>query len=63
MAAALFALLGVWGHRLVFSRLLEPRGEFAFYFFGVAGAFMGGIAAAAQSIVDQLRKNQTSGAK
>ena len=61
MGAALFALLGVWGHRLTFSRL-EAHGEVACVF-GVAGAFIGGIAAAAQSIIDQLRKNQMSGAK
>jgi hypothetical protein len=62
IGAALFALLGVWGHRLTFSRL-EAHGEVAFYVLGVAGAFIGGIAAAAQSIVDQFRKNQTSGAR
>jgi hypothetical protein len=64
MTAALFALVGNYGHRLIFSRL-EARGEFAFYFFGVAGAFIGAIAAAAQSVVDELRKNkaESSGSK
>ena len=53
----LFALAGWCGYCAVFRRV-EYRSEAALYLFGLAGAFVGAIAAAGQCIVDQLRQNQ-----
>jgi hypothetical protein len=60
VGAGVFAILGSWGHASFFGRL-HYQSETPFFVFGVIGALIGAIAAAVQSVVEQLQTSRSSG--